>query len=415
MTAPFRPRHQDRPDIEAVPRPALDTPDIRSALGAETTGRTSARPGPLTDADKTGAASQEEYAPCLVLHAPAHESRDGRPASSGLLSALAVLTPAVAATAAAALLVLGFALQLAAAQSLLAGSLVTAGWILALTAAVSALIALVAVLTRAVRRHGGSARPARLEQGQRALPEQGMLPRLRLYLSETPSRPAAPGSVPPTDDVLPHIRRQSRRPMTPHARGSRMSINLNKGQQISLQKADGNSLTTVRMGLGWQAAPRKGFLAKLTGGGEIDLDASAILFAGGQPVDVVFFQHLTSDDGSVRHTGDNLTGGAGAGGDDESILVDLTRVPAHVDQIVFTVNSFTGQTFAEVQNAFCRLVDETTGTELARYTLTGGGRHTAQIMAKVRRGPGGWQMQAIGEPSTGRTFQDLLPTITPHL
>lgn len=116
--------------------------------------------------------------------------------------------------------------------------------------------------------------------------------------------------------------------------------------------------------------------------------------------------HLASDDGSVRHTGDNLTGG-----DDESIVVDLTRVPARVDQIVFTVNSFTGQTFAEVQNAFCRLVDETTGTGLAHYTLTGGGRHTAQIMAKVRRGAGGWEMKAIGEPASGRTFQDLLPTI----
>ncbi|WP_267243596.1 TerD family protein [Streptomyces sp. PR69] len=194
-----------------------------------------------------------------------------------------------------------------------------------------------------------------------------------------------------------------------------MSINLSKGQQISLSKADGNALTSVRMGLGWQAAPRKGFLAKLTGGSEIDLDASAVLFAAGQPVDVVFFQHLVSDDGSVRHTGDNLTGGAGAGGDDEAILVELARVPAHVDQIVFTVNSFTGQTFAEVQNAFCRLVDETAGAELARYTLTGGGHHTAQIMAKVYRTGGGWQMKAIGEPATGRTFQDLLPAIAPHL
>ncbi|MFJ9586531.1 TerD family protein [Streptomyces acidicola] len=194
-----------------------------------------------------------------------------------------------------------------------------------------------------------------------------------------------------------------------------MSINLNKGQQISLSKSDGTALTSVRMGLGWKAAPRKGFLAKLMGGGDIDLDASAVLIAGGQPTDVVFFQHLVSDDGSVRHTGDNLTGGAGAGGDDESILVDLARVPAHVDQIVFTVNSFTGQTFAEVQNAFCRLVDETTGAELARYTLTGGGSHTAQIMAKVHRTGGGWQMKAIGEPATGRTFQDLLPAIAPHL
>ena len=132
-------------------------------------------------------------------------------------------------------------------------------------------------------------------------------------------------------------------------------------------------------------------------------------------MDVVFFQHLVSDDGSVRHTGDNLTGGAGSGGDDEAILVDLARVPANIDQIVFTVNSFTGQTFAEVQNAFCRLVDETTGAELARYTLTGGGNHTAQIMAKVHRTGGNWQMKAIGEPATGRTFQDLMPSIASHL
>ncbi|MDI3420917.1 TerD family protein [Streptomyces luteolus] len=194
-----------------------------------------------------------------------------------------------------------------------------------------------------------------------------------------------------------------------------MSVNLSKGQQISLSKSDGSSLTAVRMGLGWQSAPRKGFLAKLTGAREIDLDASAVLFAGQKPVDVVFFQHLVSDDGSVRHTGDNLVGGAGQGGDDEAILVDLARVPVHVDQIVFTVNSFTGQTFTEVQNAFCRLVDETNGQELARYTLTGGGNHTAQIMAKVHRVGGGWQLKAIGEPATGRTFQDLMPSIASHL
>ncbi|MER5865107.1 TerD family protein [Kitasatospora sp. NPDC002040] len=193
-----------------------------------------------------------------------------------------------------------------------------------------------------------------------------------------------------------------------------MSVNLAKGQQISLQKADGGALSVVRMGLGWRAAPRKGFLAKLMAR-EIDLDASAVLFAGGQSVDVVFFQKLTSTDGSVRHTGDNLTGGAGTGADDESILVDLTKVPAKVDQIVFTVNSFTGQTFAEVQDAFCRLVDETTGQELARYTLTGGARCTAHIMAKVHRVGSGWQLVAIGAPADGRTFQDLMPAIAQHL
>ncbi|OEJ21919.1 Tellurium resistance protein terZ [Streptomyces agglomeratus] len=193
-----------------------------------------------------------------------------------------------------------------------------------------------------------------------------------------------------------------------------MSVNLTKGQQISLSKSDGGALTVVRMGLGWKAAQRKGFLAKLTAR-EVDLDASAVLFADKKPVDVVFFQHLVSDDGSVRHTGDNRVGGAGQGGDDESVIVDLQRVPVHVDQIVFTVNSFTGQTFEEVDNAFCRLLDETTGQELARYTLTGGGSHTAQIMAKVQRSGTGWQMAAIGSPANGRTFQDLMPAIATHL
>ncbi|WP_030348010.1 MULTISPECIES: TerD family protein [unclassified Streptomyces] len=192
-----------------------------------------------------------------------------------------------------------------------------------------------------------------------------------------------------------------------------MSVNLSKGQAISLEKKDGATLTAVRMGLGWQAAKRRGLFGSRTR--EIDLDASAVLFAGAEPKDVVFFRHLVSDDGSVRHTGDNLVGGAGQGGDDEAILVDLQRVPVHIDQIVFTVNSFTGQTFHEVQNAFCRLVDETNGQELARYTLAGGGEYTAQIMAKVHRSGSGWTMTAIGAPANGRTFQDLMPAIVSHL
>ena len=193
-----------------------------------------------------------------------------------------------------------------------------------------------------------------------------------------------------------------------------MGVNLSKGQAISLEKADGGGLTSVAMGLGWQAVRRSGFLGKLLGSGDIDLDASAVLFSGRQMADVVYYRQLKSQDGSVVHTGDNLTGGTG-GGDDETILVDLTKVPTGVDQIVFTVNSFTGQTFTEVDNAFCRLVDQKTNQELARYTLTGGGAYTAQIMAKVSRKGGGWEMTAMGVPSQGRTFKDLLPDILPHL
>ena len=192
-----------------------------------------------------------------------------------------------------------------------------------------------------------------------------------------------------------------------------MSVNLSKGQSVSLQKSGGGVLTVVRMGLGWQAAPRKGLFGRRAR--QIDLDASAVMFADHQLADVVFFQHLVSNDGSVRHTGDNLTGGAG-GEDDESILVDLARVPEHVNQIVFTVNSYTGQSFAEVRKAHCRLVDETTGQELARYSIGGGGEHTGQVMAKVVRDEaGGWQMAAIGAPARGRTFQEMLPAIEPFL
>ena len=86
-----------------------------------------------------------------------------------------------------------------------------------------------------------------------------------------------------------------------------------------------------------------------------------------------------------------------------------------MSSLVFTVNSFTGQDFSQIENAFCRLVDEANGTEIARYELTGSGTHTAQIMAKVTRDGDGWSMTAIGAPASGRTFRDLLPTIAAHL
>ena len=192
-----------------------------------------------------------------------------------------------------------------------------------------------------------------------------------------------------------------------------MSVNLSKGQKVSLAKPGGGTLTKVRMGLGWDALPKKGLFGK--GKAQtIDLDASAVLFdAERRPVDQVWFQQLKSKDGSVVHTGDNLTGEGE--GDDESIIVDLSTISGAVTTVVFVVNSFTGQSFEQIANAFCRLVDATTETELARYDLTGSGRHNAQVMAKVTREGGGWAMTAIGAIASGRTFQDLLPAIQPHL
>ena len=193
-----------------------------------------------------------------------------------------------------------------------------------------------------------------------------------------------------------------------------MSVNLQKGQKISLEKEAGGALSRVTMGLGWDVAKSGGFFGFGAKSEAVDLDASVVLFDdANRPVDVVWFRQLKSKDGSITHTGDNRTG-AGEG-DDEQIVVDLRTVPPDVKSLVFTVNSFTGQNFSTVQNAFCRLFDTNSGKEIARYDLTVQGSHTAQIMAKLYRHNGEWKMHAIGDNGTGRTFDDLMPLIVPHL
>lgn len=188
-----------------------------------------------------------------------------------------------------------------------------------------------------------------------------------------------------------------------------MSISMTKGQKISLNKDGGGALTRVTMGLGWDAIPKKGMFGK-TKQQAIDLDASCVLFdANGQMVDAVWYRQLRSNDGSIQHTGDNVTGEGD--GDDEQIIVDLPRVPAGVQTLVFTVNNYSGPNFNEVQNAFCRIVDGDTDAEIARYDLSAQGAHQAMIMAKLYRHNGEWKMAALGNPGNGRTFQELLPSI----
>ncbi len=193
-----------------------------------------------------------------------------------------------------------------------------------------------------------------------------------------------------------------------------MAVSLSKGQKISLEKTAGSTLARVIMGLGWDAKKKGGFFGFGQTAQEIDLDASAVMFdAAGEVVDTVWFKQLASKDGSLVHTGDNRTGAGD--GDDEQIIVELDRVPAGVQHLVFVVNSFTGQSFDQIDNAFCRLVDTKTDKEIARFDLGGSGKHTAQVMVRLYREAAGWQMHAIGERASGRTYQDLLPAIKPHL
>ncbi|MEV0340931.1 TerD family protein [Nocardia sp. NPDC050713] len=184
-------------------------------------------------------------------------------------------------------------------------------------------------------------------------------------------------------------------------------VSLQKGQRVTLRKEGGQALTFVKMGLGWDPVQTRGMFGNRTV--DIDLDASVIMFADGNPADYAYYGQLSSKDGSVRHQGDNLTGEGE--GDDEVILVDLTRIPAHITSLVFIVTSYKGHTFEQVRNAFTRLVDGSNNAELARYTMAGGMAFTAMAMAKVFRVGGDWKMQALGEGFQAKHPGEAIPQL----
>lgn len=182
-----------------------------------------------------------------------------------------------------------------------------------------------------------------------------------------------------------------------------MAINLSKKQTINLSKENKRPLAGVSMGLGWDT---KGGLFSMFSG-DIDLDASCVLIDGAGKCEAVWFRRLHLPDNSVRHSGDNRTG-EGAG-DDETITVQFDRLDARFQHLVFTVNSFTGQRFDKVKNAYCRVVNDQ-GVELARYDLSNeaAGSHTGLLLMKVSRGADGdWHCTAIGQPVDGRTWHDI--------
>jgi len=177
-----------------------------------------------------------------------------------------------------------------------------------------------------------------------------------------------------------------------------MSVSLSKGGNVSLTK-EAPGLTAALVGLGWDA--------RTTSGAAFDLDASALLLNSAGKVlsdqHFVFFNNLTSPDGSVEHTGDNLTGEGE--GDDESIKVDLSRVPADVEKIVFTVSIYDAesrqQSFGQVRNAFIRVVNQADGAEVTRYDLSeDASTETAMIFGEMYRNNGEWKFRAVGQGYT---------------
>lgn len=187
-----------------------------------------------------------------------------------------------------------------------------------------------------------------------------------------------------------------------------MGVNLQKGQKVNLKKSDGQALSRIRIGLGWDPVKQEkkgGLFGSIFGGSapDIDCDASVLVCKGGRlsgKKDVVYFGNLKHPSGAIVHTGDNLTGDGE--GDDEQILVDLTAVPQDYDKLVFVVNIYDcesrKQDFGMIANAFIRICDERTGEEFCRYNLSESyAGMTAMIFGEIYRHNGEWKFNAIGQ------------------
>ena len=174
-----------------------------------------------------------------------------------------------------------------------------------------------------------------------------------------------------------------------------MSVSLTKGGNVSLTK-EAPGLTNVVVGLGWDI--------RSTTGTDFDLDASAIVLGADGKVlsdkHFIFFNNLSSPDGTVEHTGDNLTGEGE--GDDEQVKVNLAGLPTDADKVVFTVSIYDAETrnqsFGQVQNAFIRVVNSADDNELARFDLTeDASTETAMVFGELYRNQAEWKFRAIGQ------------------
>lgn len=196
-----------------------------------------------------------------------------------------------------------------------------------------------------------------------------------------------------------------------------MSISLQKGQKVSLSK-DNAGLAKVIVGLGWDEVKSS------SGGGlfsslfkaqpkPIDCDASAIMLKNGKFVDqkdLVYYGNLRHKSGTVNHQGDNLTGEGE--GDDEQIIIDLSKVPQEYDKIVIVVNIYQAvqrkQHFGMIENAFIRLVDARNNKEMCKYNLTENySGMTAMIFGEIYRYNGEWKFNAVGNGTTDPGLGEL--------
>ena len=200
-----------------------------------------------------------------------------------------------------------------------------------------------------------------------------------------------------------------------------MAINLQKGQRISLEKSNGSKLQSVCVGINWGAIEKKGLFGFGATKEAVDLDASCALYDDNkQLIDVVYFGHLKSKDGAVKHSGDDLTGDmAGDDGlDNEVITVDFAGLGSNISYVAFVLNSFRGQDFASIPFASIRIYEGTpkqVSEVFATYDIANSrdfAGHVSMVMGVFYKKNGEWKFNAIGEPTKDRKLEETVKTVT---
>jgi tellurium resistance protein TerZ len=196
-------------------------------------------------------------------------------------------------------------------------------------------------------------------------------------------------------DILPLISQVVRTFIPSAPQKQKVAFAMEKGGILDLPQ----ELEAITVGLGWD-----------TDDGKVDLDVSGVMLdASGAEVETVFFGNLESRHHGITHSGDNLTGEGD--GDDEQIVARLQSIGTRVQQVVFVINIYSpGRTFMQVASPYCRVVDNSTGSELCRYALRDAGAENGLVVSKLAREAGNrWGFHALGLPCRGRTYKDSLP------
>lgn len=197
-----------------------------------------------------------------------------------------------------------------------------------------------------------------------------------------------------------------------------MAINLEKGQRINLEKSNGSKLQNVCVGINWGAITKKGLFG--TKKEAVDLDGSCVIFDENKnKIDSVNFRKLNSNDGAVKHSGDDTTGDLDGddGLDNEVITLDLARLSPNAAYVAFFVNSFQGQDFKDIPFASIRIYEGTpkrVTEEFARYDVANDASfagNVTMVLGVFYKKNGDWKFNAIGVPTKDKVIEQTEITI----